>query len=97
MKDIFGDDDNTKSDSELFAQMLKAADGQIQGQLQVGDKIVAEVLSVSKDEVYVATGMLVDGMVNRRELCDEHGQLKYKVGDKVELFVTQVKNDFIRL
>jgi small subunit ribosomal protein S1 len=88
----FQDDDSEKkkADSE-FAQMLNESFKNPQKKLSVGDKIRGEILVLGKEEVFVSTGTTTDASLSRRELLDAEGNLKHKVGDVLDLFVTQVK------
>lgn len=97
MSDLFGDDKNDKNSGNDFAKMFEASFGGTGVKLNVGDKINCEILSIGKDEAFVSTGTLNDGMVLRSDLLDENGQLNYKTGDMIQLFVTHAKGSDIRL
>lgn len=96
MRDIF-DDEVDKKDSKDFAALFEQSLGGVSKKLQPGDKIHGEILSINKDEVFVSTGTINDGMVVKKDLVDADGNFKYKVGDFVDLYVTQVKGADIRL
>src|SRR5262249_7652651 len=101
MIDQFDDDDfeekkSNPMDSE-FARMLEASFKGSKKKLSVGDKIQGEILVLGKEEVFVSTGTQNDGVVQRRDLLDKDGQLHHKVGDKIDLYVTQVRGTEIRL
>jgi small subunit ribosomal protein S1 len=95
------DELDKKPSSDEFAQMLEASfKSPSKKKLSVGDKIRAEILVLGKEEVYVSTGSQTDGVVSRRdmkELEDESGNLPYKTGDKIDLYVIQVRGGEIRL
>src|SRR4051812_32057819 len=86
-----------KSGSDEFARMLDASFKQSQKKLSVGDKIRGEILVIGKEDVFVATGTMNDGLVPRKDLLDEKGNVPYKVGDKIDLFVVQVRGTEIHL
>ena len=94
-KDIFGDDivDNEKGDYEAFLQQANAP----VGRLSVGDRFTGEILSVSKDEIYVSTSSPLDAVIAAKELRDESGQVSVKPGDRIEVVVTQVREDSIKV
>ncbi len=95
MSDIFGDDNNPKGKNlfgELFDQAINP-----NKKLQTGQAIHAEVLNISKDEIFVSTGGLKDGVVDRKEFLDEQGQLTVRVGDHVQLYVVQTQGELLKL
>jgi small subunit ribosomal protein S1 len=98
MADDFEDEDREKAkkDSE-FARMLEDSFRKSPKKLCVGDKIRGEILVVGKEDVFVSTGTMHDGVVPRKELLDAEGKLSCKVGDPLELYVTLVKGSEIHL
>src|SRR3712207_4715243 len=90
MSDLFDDDQDNQKSSE-FAKMLEDSFKKTRKNVKMGDKIQSEILSIGKDEVFVSTGTMHDGIVPRRELLDPDGKLNYKVGDSIELYVTHAK------
>jgi small subunit ribosomal protein S1 len=103
----FGDDFNDSSDipeeanenknSGEFAQMLEASFGKKQKKLSVGDKVKGEILVLGKEDVFVSTGTMHDGVVPRRDLLDAEGNVPYKVGDVLDLYVTHARGSEIYL
>ncbi|MCM2277360.1 MAG: S1 RNA-binding domain-containing protein [Oligoflexia bacterium] len=85
-----------KRDSE-FARMLEASFKTPTKKLSPGDKIRGEILVAGKEEVFVSTGTMHDGIVARRDLLDAEGNFPHKVGDQLDLYVTQVRGSEIRL
>jgi small subunit ribosomal protein S1 len=96
-KDIFGDEVDTKKDFENFEQLFAASQGGLDRKLKVGDKITGEILSISKEEAFVSTGTPTDGLILTKDLMDENKEVKYSVGDMIEVVVTAFKNGEIRL
>jgi small subunit ribosomal protein S1 len=84
------DADKKKADSE-FAKMLNESFKSPQKKLSVGDKIRGEILVLGKEEVFVSTGTTTDASLPRRELLDAEGNLKHKVGDVIDVYVTLVR------
>jgi small subunit ribosomal protein S1 len=96
MADLFDDDDN-QNDSNEFAQLFEASLGDVGKKLSVGDKIKGEILSIGKEDVFVSTGTMDDGVAQRTELLNAEGQFTHKVGDVLDLFVTQVRGSQVFL
>jgi small subunit ribosomal protein S1 len=90
MADLF--DDDTEETSSDFAKMFEDSMSGIDKKLKPGDKIKGEILSIGKEEVFVTTGTVDDGIVLKNELLDKEGQFTHKVGDILALFVTQFKD-----
>jgi small subunit ribosomal protein S1 len=104
-KGISMDDDhpiNPKNPSgeeleESFAQMLEFYSAGMSDDIQVGDKIKCNIVSISDKAVFVDTGTKADGIVEIGELMDDNGELPHEVGDELELFVVSVDESEIRL
>lgn len=80
-----------------FAAMLEAS-FQAQGRrLSTGDKFEGEILSIGKDQVFVATGTAIDGVLPTQEILDEKKVLKYRKGDRIEVVVVKATANEIRL
>jgi small subunit ribosomal protein S1 len=91
------DSDEEQVDSSDFENLLKESLSKPERRLSVGEKINAEVLSVGKENIIVATGTRNDGFVSSNLLRDEQGKSKVKVGDKIDLFVTFIRGSEIHL
>jgi small subunit ribosomal protein S1 len=96
MRDIFDDESSEKGSSE-FARMFEESMTGIGKKLSPGDKIRAEVLSLGKDEVFVSTGTVDDGVVLKSELVDKEGKLGVNIGDFIDLYVTRVQGGQVML
>lgn len=102
-KDVFGDEittttNNTKSQD--FASLFEDSAGGIGGvgkKLSTGLAYTAEILSISKEEAFVSTPSHQDAMIMRNDLLDENKELKYKVGDRIDVVVTSVRGSEIRV
>lgn len=97
MRDLFGDDDDNKNDSNDFARLFEDSVSGVSRRLSPGDKVRSEILTIGKEDVFVSTGTVDDGVVLKRDLLDAEGKLQHKVGDFLELYVTQVKGSQIFL
>ncbi|WP_415062917.1 S1 RNA-binding domain-containing protein [Bdellovibrio sp.] len=96
-KDIFGDDVQESKDFASFEEMFAQSEKSMDRRLSVGDQLQGEILSIGKEEAFIATGTPVDGMIFTRDLLDENKQVKYKVGDIIDCVVTAIKGGEIRL
>ena len=96
MSDLF-DDDDIDSSSDDFAKMFEDSSKAVSRTVKAGDKIKSEILIIGKEDVFVTTGTMDDGVVLKRDLIDKDGNFLYKVGDEIDLFVTQVKGSQIFL
>jgi small subunit ribosomal protein S1 len=82
---------------ESFAEMFESYSAGMSDDIQVGDKIKGNIISISDKAVFVDTGTKADGIVEIGELMDDNGQLPYDVGDELELFVVSVDESEVRL
>ena len=96
VRDIF-DDENDDTAASDFAEMFENSLTGIGKKLSPGDKVRGEILTIGKEEVFVSTGTVDDGAVLKSDLLDAEGQFHHKVGDFLNLFVTQVRGGQILL
>jgi Ribosomal protein S1 len=78
---------NTGDQEQSFAELFEASYAGQAEPLNVGDKISARVISIGADSVYLDTGTKVDGVADKKELLDAEGNLPFKEGDSVDLYV----------
>ncbi|MBI3544423.1 MAG: S1 RNA-binding domain-containing protein [Deltaproteobacteria bacterium] len=94
MANEFNDDGNWKeeksSDDGEFARMFAESEKKGQARYQPGDKVEGEILIIGKDNVFVSLGAK-EGIIHKLDLADAEGKITCKVGDKLKLFVTQVR------
>ena len=55
---------------EKFADLFENYDGQDEN-LQIGDRVEGEIVSIGMDDVFVSTGVKIDGAVAKSELLNE--------------------------
>jgi small subunit ribosomal protein S1 len=81
-----------------FSQLLSEK-GDEDDQIFRGEKVTGTVSLIPTDsrDILIDLGGKNSGVIDRQELSDEHGQLKVKVGDKVEAFVVSKKGGEIVL
>jgi small subunit ribosomal protein S1 len=95
-KDLFGDDVTTQSESD-FASLLDQSMTAGSRRVRAGDSFKGEILSIGKEEAFVSTGTAVDGAIPVRELLDDEKQMKYKVGDIIDVKVVRAREGEILL
>ncbi|MBF0303137.1 MAG: 30S ribosomal protein S1 [Desulfamplus sp.] len=95
MAEMFENDE--PQNEESFADLLDSYDAEDGNDIRQGDKIYGTIISIGKSSVYVSTGSKSDGVVEKAELLDENGQLPYKVGDKLNLYVVSLNESEIIL
>jgi small subunit ribosomal protein S1 len=95
--DAAGTSDESGGKPEDFAKLLSESFKKPTRKFSVGDKVRAEILVLGKEDVFVATGAQADGVLARRELNEPDGSCKYKVGDVLDLYVTQVRGTELRV
>ncbi|MFZ2632840.1 MAG: 30S ribosomal protein S1 [Desulfosalsimonadaceae bacterium] len=87
-KDIAGDE----SFADLFESYMTE-----QKEVNVGDRINGEIISIGDKNVFINTGTKTDGVVEKGELLDKDGQLPYKKGDRLDLYIVAISDGEIRL
>jgi len=75
------------SDEMSFAELFESYDSKMGQELNDGDMVEGEIISIGEARVYVDTGTKSDGVVEKSELLDENGEFVFKAGDKVKLYV----------
>lgn len=89
--------DEKTSEEASFAELFEAYGEGVNEDVQVGDKIRGEILSIGKDTVFVDTGTKIDGIVDKEELLDDQREMSVKVGDNLDLYVVSNSGYEIRL
>jgi small subunit ribosomal protein S1 len=85
------------AEDESFADLFESYSAGMNEDVQIGDKIQGEIISIGKDAVFVDTGTKIDGVVDKTELLDENLELPCKVGEILELYVVSRSGSEIRL
>jgi len=90
--------DKTKANNgDSFAELLESYTSGMREDVRVGDRIRGEILSIGNESVFVDTGTKIDGVIDKEELMNEKGELPYKEGDVLELYVVSFQSNEIRL
>jgi small subunit ribosomal protein S1 len=93
----FVDESESNRGKDDFSSMLEGSFSSEPKRLKVGSKIRGKILNLGSEDVFVTTGTRHDGVLSRRELMDAEGKCVYQVGDVIDVYVTMVKGDDIRL
>ena len=96
MSDDFNNE-NPDDEAESFADLLESYSSGMKDNIQIGDKISGKIISIGKDSVFITTGTKVDGTVERTELLDDEGNMPFKKGDEIELYVVGIDEHEIHL
>lgn len=83
--------------SQSFADLFESSLSNVGKKLKVGDAFKAEILSIGKNESFVSTGTPQDAVLFNVDILDENKNLKYKVGDVIDVVVVRVSSDEIRV
>lgn len=95
-RDVFGDELEQKAKTD-FASLFEQSMGNVGRKLSSGDSFNAEILSIGKEESFVSTSSTQDAMILTQELLDENKELKYKVGDRIDVVVIKAKGGELRV
>ena len=97
MDDNANDNKGENAEEMSFAELFESYDTKIGNELNQGDKVEGEIISIGDKRVYIDTGTKSDGVVEKIELLDEKGEFLYKIGDKVNLYVVSLSESEIIL
>ncbi|AGH95276.1 S1 RNA-binding domain-containing protein [Pseudobdellovibrio exovorus] len=95
-RDVFGDELDTKAKTD-FASLFEQSLGGVGKKLTTGDAFIGELLTINKEEAFISTSTPIDAMILTSELLDDEKNLKYKVGDRIEVVVVSTKGGEIRV
>lgn len=62
-----------------------------------GDRVEAQIVAITDDNVFVNLGAKSEGVIDRNDLIDKEGQLPYVLGDTVQVYVVDTRGGSIRL
>ena len=97
MDDNANDNKGENAEEMSFAELFESYDTKIGNELNQGDKVEGEIISIGDKRVYIDTGTKSDGVVEKIELLDEKGEFLYKIGDIVNLYVVSLSESEIIL
>jgi len=82
---------------EGFAELFESYGAAGVKDIEVGAKVKGEIISIGKKSVFIHLGAKSDGVVEKVELLDEKGEMPFKEGDTLELYVVSERDNEIRL
>ena len=82
--------------TESFAELLEKSSKQSE-RLHPGQKVRADVVSISGDLVYIDLGGKSEGVIDLSEFADKEGNITVKAGDSIEAFFVTVQNGIRKL
>ncbi|MDR0466204.1 MAG: S1 RNA-binding domain-containing protein [Deltaproteobacteria bacterium] len=83
---------------EDFAAMFEAQDNnRPQNGLNPGERVQAVIIAMSGDSVFLDVGVKRDGIMDKKDILDAQGMPVANIGDTVEVWVTAVNAQEIRL
>lgn len=86
-----------RENEENFADLIESYSDRMSESIRIGEKIKGEIISIGKQFIFIDTGTKIDGVVGKEELLDENGEMPYKTGDVIELYVVSVDESEIQL
>lgn len=84
-------------EEEDFATLFENYMGDVKDDLNVGETVNGEIISIGDQNVFINTGTKVDGVIDKAELMDENGEIPHQVGDILKLYVISIGDGEIRL
>jgi small subunit ribosomal protein S1 len=84
-------------EGQSFEALFEAYTTGMNEDIQVGDRIRGEIISIGRDTVYMDTGSKIDGVVEKAELLDKDGILPFETGDTLDLYVVALTESEVRL
>lgn len=97
MKGYQDPDSAGEESAEDFSSLLGASLEAAEKTFAVGDKVRGEILALGREDSLVALGPGREGAVATADFRDADGICSVRAGDEVELFVTSVRRNEIRL
>jgi small subunit ribosomal protein S1 len=92
-----GEKEKNSDGQEGFAELFEEYGTGGVEDFEVGTKVRGEIISIGKESVFIYLGAKSDGVVEKAELLDETGEMPFKVGDTLELYVVSQGGNEIRL
>ncbi|MCR4575692.1 MAG: S1 RNA-binding domain-containing protein [Lentisphaeria bacterium] len=80
-----------------FSDVMERGLNQLTTTIRTGAKVKGVITKIGKSTVFVDVGARMDGVIDRKDLENNKGELKYKEGDTVEAFCMGWTDDGIQL
>jgi small subunit ribosomal protein S1 len=92
-----GEEEKNSGEQEGFAELFQSYGTGGVKDIEVGTKVKGEIISIGRESVFIDLGAKSDGVVEKAELLEEKGDMPFKVGDTLELYVVSRGDNEIRL
>jgi small subunit ribosomal protein S1 len=89
------EENNTKdqaAEDKSFAELLDESFMDSK-RLKPGEKVEARVVNITQDWVFIDMGSKSEGYLDRKEFCDDDGNITIKEGDKLEAYFLSSRNN----
>lgn len=83
--------DQTPEDKS-FAELLNES-FMDRKRLKPGEKVKARVVNITREWVFIDLGAKSEGYLDRKEFCDDDGNITIKEGDKIEAYFLSSRNN----
>ncbi len=84
-------DFSVPDDGVTFAELMGEGASFSNVQLQVGDKVTAELIHIGKDAAFFALNQSQEATLALAELLDDNGEVTVRVGDKIDAYVVSLR------
>ena len=85
------------TESSDFAKMFEASANNLNTQLYEGKKVTGTIISITRDNVFVDLGGRSEGIIDKKDLLNSKGELKYKEGDQVKATCMGLQDGYTKL
>lgn len=83
---------NEQGGEETFAELMEGVSLE-ERRLRPGQKVMATVVAITPEGIFLDVGEKSEGFLDRKELEDENGKLTVNEGDKIEAFFVSTRED----
>lgn len=90
------EEEDDAEESMSFEAMLDEQENRSK-KLKNGMRVKAKILSIGEENTFVDIGAKIDGFIDTKDLMDDEGKVRVKVGETVELYIVSSKEDEIKL
>ncbi len=74
-----------KNEDVSFEELLKESTGET-GWLEPGERVEVQIVDIASDWIFLGLGGKSEGLLDKKELLDENGELPYKIGDTIAAY-----------
>ena len=85
------------TESSDFAKMFEASASNLNTQLYEGKKVTGTIISIKRDSVFVDLGGRSEGIIDKKDLLNAKGELKYKEGDEIKATCMGLQDGYTKL